>query len=187
MLRKAFYTTGEVARMMGVSPATIFRAVENGQLKSATTPGGHNRITRKELEDFAKSMGIPPERLGSDKMRILIVEDNMAELRMIQRTFQSDPDFDVQATASGYGAGYLTKAFRPDVILLDIYLGDLDGREVVKVVRADPELRETRILAVTGASDPKEIKDIQACGVDDIVSKPVDAAALCIKVKKLMA
>ncbi|MFA6030346.1 MAG: response regulator [Elusimicrobiota bacterium] len=186
MTIKPFYTTGEVARMLGVSPATIFRAVEKGQLKASATPGGHNRVARKDLEEFAKSLGVDAKALTPGKTRVLVVEDNLAELRVMQRGLQKEPGFEVQTTASGYGAGYLTKAFRPDVILLDIFLSDLDGREVVKIIRADPELKDTIVLAVTAASDAKDLKEIEAAGVDEIIRKPIPSAELRAKILKLL-
>ena len=54
---KEFYTTYELARIMGVCPTTIFRAVQNGKIKSVKTPGGQNRFREKEVKRFLKRNG----------------------------------------------------------------------------------------------------------------------------------
>ncbi len=172
---KAFYTTGEIARLLDMSPATIFRAIEKGQLKSSTTPGGHNRISREDLETFLKTNNISLRVLDSRarRMRVLIVEDNPAELRMFKRALQSVTDLEIMTTPSGYEAGFLTKSFWPELILLDIFLQETDGREIVKLIRGDPELKGAKIIAISGAASPEDLQAIKACGVDDFIQKPV--------------
>jgi len=175
MAEKSFYTTGDVARMLDMSPATIFRAIENGVLKASTTPGGHNRISREDLEAFLKKNNISLRVLDSRarRKRVLIVEDNPAELRMFKRALQAVTDFDIMTTTSGYEAGFLTKSFWPDVILLDIFLQESDGREIVKLIRMDPELKGAKILAISGTASEAQIQAIKASGVDDFIQKPV--------------
>jgi len=67
MKEKIFYTTGEIARMLGVSPTTMFRAIENKQLAAATTPGGHYRVSREDLEAFLKKNNVPVKVLEPDR------------------------------------------------------------------------------------------------------------------------
>ena len=175
MTKKTFYTTGQVARLLDMSPATIFRAIEKGQLNSSTTPGGHNRISREELEAFLRSNNISLRVLGSRerRARVLIVEDNPAELRVFKRALQAAANLEIVTTTSGYEAGCLTKSFCPDIILLDIFLADADGREIVKLIRSNPELKATKIAAISGAASPDDLHTIRACGVDEFIQKPV--------------
>lgn len=181
-----FYTTGDIARMLGMSPTTIFRAIEGGHLPASTTPGGHYRVSRQDLEAFMAKNKLPLSLLKPPSNVVLIVEDNPAELRMFKRHLQADPDLEVHGTESGYEAGFLTKSLRPKVVLLDIFLKDLDGREVMELIRSDPELKETRVIAITGATDPKDIAEIKACGVHGYIQKPVSAADLLAKVREYL-
>src|SRR5437879_3328965 len=122
-----FYTAPEAAKLCNVSHATLVRAIENGLLQSSTTPGGHYRISRDELETFMKKNKIPLSVLEPRTIRVLIVDDNAAQLRSLQRTLEADSEFEIKTAASGYEAGYLTKSWKPNVILLDIVLKDMDG------------------------------------------------------------
>lgn len=181
-----FYTAPEAARICSVSHATIVRAIENGLLEAATTPGGHYRILRDELELFMKKNKIPLNALEPRSIRVLAVEDNAAQLRFLQKALEADSDFEIRTASSGYEAGYLTKSWRPHVILLDIYLKDMDGRQVAKLVRADPDLKRTKIIALSVIEDPAEIRDVRASGVDDFIHKPVNAAKLKEKIRALV-
>ena len=62
----------------------------------------------------------------------------------------------------------------------------MDGRKVVDLIRRDAELRGVKIAAITGASREEELKEIEACGVDAVIRKPVTPAGLRRKVKELL-
>lgn len=183
---KEFYSTGEVARLLDVSAVTIFRAISRGRLRASTTPGGHYRVNRKDLEFFLKENKVGLNVLEPRTKRVLIVEDNPAELRMLQRLLGAEPDLEVKGTTSGYEAGYLTKSFQPDLLLLDIFLKDVDGREVVRLLRSDPVLKDTKIVAITGARDPKDLREIRACGVQALIRKPIQPEALRRQLRSLL-
>jgi excisionase family DNA binding protein len=186
-MAKNFYTTGEVAELCNVSPTTIFRAVVNNHIKAATTPGGHFRIARTDLEIFLKKNNIPLPLTDTATKRILIVEDNPAERRVLQRLLGSNPDYTVKTTGLGYEAGFLTQSFLPHLIVLDIFLNDLDGRQIIKLLRADEKFVNTKIVVVTGAKDPADIKEIKALKPDVFLSKPVAPDALRQHIKDMLS
>ncbi|MBI4057554.1 MAG: response regulator [Elusimicrobia bacterium] len=177
-IKKQYYTTGQIAKFCHVSPTTIFRAIEHGLLKASTTPGGHYRISRGEAEGFLKKNKISLNVLESQTIRILIVEDNPMQLRFFQRALGKDSELELKTTNSGYEAGFLTRSFRPNIILLDIFLKDMDGRQVVKLIRSDPELKHTKILAITAATSSKDIEEIKASGVSALLQKPISSTQL---------
>jgi len=57
---KRYLTSAQIAYICGLSASSIFRAVKEGKIKSARTPGGHYRIERKDALDFIQKMGITP-------------------------------------------------------------------------------------------------------------------------------
>ena len=81
---------------------------------------------------------------------------------------------------------FLTKSLKPDLILLDIFLKDVDGREVVKLIHSDSELKNTRIVAISVTKDPKEIRSIKASGDDAFIQKPISPADLRERLKALL-
>jgi excisionase family DNA binding protein len=185
-MAKNFYTTGEVAELCNVSPTTIFRAVVNNHIKAATTPGGHFRIARADLETFLKKNNIPFPETPTGTKRILIVENNPLERRALQRILGLNPEYTIKSTGLGYEAGFITQAFLPHAILLDIFLNDLDGRQILKLIRSDEKLKGTKIIVVTGAKDPADIKEIKALKPDAFIQKPVDPEQLRDQVKALL-
>lgn len=185
-LLKRYYTTTEMAELCQVSPTTIFRAIINKSIKAATTPGGHYRISSDEVENFLKKNNISIDPNLPRFFRILIVEDNPIELRFFKRALEKEKTFEVQATTSGYKAGFLTQSMKPDLILLDIFLKDMDGREVARLIRSDAELKHTKIIAITAAREPNVIKEIVGVGFDSLLFKPIDPDELREKVLRLL-
>lgn len=183
---KNYYTTGEVARLLNVSQMTVWNAIKKKVLRAGRTHGGHYRISRESLDDYRRRFQLTDETPGSDKWRILIVDDEPTVLRMLRRSLEFDPSLEIKTTDSGYEAGFLTKSFKPDLILLDIFLKDLDGRRVARQIRSDEELKGTKIVAVTGARDPKDLKEIKQAGVDDIIEKPITPTELRARVGRIL-
>lgn len=183
---KSYFSTSELAAICSVSATTIFRAVVNKTIKASTTPGGHFRISREEAEEFLRKNNVPLPWEKKRTRKILIIEDNPVELRLYQRALAESPRYEVQGTSSGYLAGFLTQSFRPDLILLDIFLPDLDGREVAKAIRADDKLKRIKIVAITAASDPKDVKEIKALGLDGFIQKPISPAHLMKEIQRYL-
>ena len=116
-------------------------------------------------------------------MTILIVEDD-AVLREFLRTALAD-EFDVAAAVTGEEAVELTRRLRPDVVLLDVMLPGLSGLDVVRQIRADRELRDTRVLVMTAFSDI-DPSEAEAAGADRFLSKPFDLLELTETVRELI-
>jgi len=181
------YTTGVAARLLGLGTSTIQRALTAGKLKFFMTPGGHFRILEKDLEEFATQQGLawPPPDLGAPRRmtKVLIVDDEPSYVQLMSAVFQNHPDYEIRTTSSGYEAGILTQRFLPDAILLDVLLKDIDGREVCRLIKRNPELEHIRIIAVTALESESDIKEIMAAGADDYIAKPFDTDILFNKVE----
>lgn len=180
------YTTGEAAKILKVSQPTVFRAIENDQLKASTTPGGHYRITRADLADYMARNNIQAAALEPRRYRILVVEDNPAEQRLIQKTLAAETQYDVRVTHSGYEAGFLTKQLKPDLLLLDIFLGDMDGRLIARLIRSDSSLAAMKIVALSSTRDADVIQEIWDAGIDDFIPKPVTPDALLEHLRRFL-
>ena len=104
--------------------------------------------------------------------RILVVEDNPTTLMLTTKLVQR-AGHQAIAASSGKEALELAVRERPDVILLDFSLGDMEGPEVARRLRALPEeVASTPIIAVTGHSKEKIHSAILEAGIDDYLSKP---------------
>lgn len=116
-----------------------------------------------------------PERSAS--RRILIVEDNTDSGRVLT-AMAMRMGHDVRYAVDGrIGLSY-AKSFRPEVVLLDLGLPDMDGFEVCRRIKEHPELRQIQIIIVSGRGDDDSRARAKAAGADLHLLKPVDAETL---------
>lgn len=183
---KAVFTTGEVAEICKISQQTVIRCFDTGRLKGFRVPGSKfRRVPRAELVSFMKENNIPIENLESGKRRVLIVDDDPAIVDMLTDLLGRDGRFEVKSASNGFDAGALTKEYRPDMILLDYLLPDINGNVVCQRVRSDPALAHTKIIIVSGAVAPSEVEKLRAAGADDFVKKPFDIEKLVARIAEL--
>jgi len=183
---KAVFTTGEIAEICKISQQTVIRCFDSGRLKGFRVPGSKfRRVPRTELISFMKQNNIPIENLDSGKRRVLIVDDDPAIVDMLTDLLGRDGRFDVKSASNGFDAGALTKEYKPDVLLLDYLLPDVNGNVVCQRVRSDPELAHTKIIIVSGAVAPSELEKLRAAGADDFIKKPFDIEKLIERIAEL--
>ena len=170
---KTVFTTGEAAKICKVSQQTIIRCFDSGQLKGFRVPGSRfRRIPREQLFSFMKDNGIPTDALESGKRRILIVDDDEELVELLGDVFIKDARFDVRTTNNGFDAGMLVKEFRPDVVVLDVMLPDINGKEVCQRVRSDSSLDSVKIICISGMVEQDKVADLRDAGADEFIQKP---------------
>ena len=173
MSTKTVFTTGEAAKICKVSQQTIIRCFDNGALKGFRVPGSRfRRIPRHELYSFMRDNGIPTDALESGKRKALIVDDDQDLVELLADAFSRDGRFDVKTANNGFDAGMLVKEFRPDVVVLDIMLPDINGKEVCQRVRGDKTLEQVKIICISGMVEQDKVADLRAAGADDFMQKP---------------
>ncbi len=173
--RKPVYTTGEVARVCGVSTQAVIKWFDQGMLSGYRIPRSkERRIPHHSLIRFMQEHALPLDTLegSTDTRRILIVDDNPSIGSLIQDVLGELSDVELRVVTSGFEAGAEVVNFRPHLIVLDIMLPDLDGRHVARYIRANPQTRKVKIIAVTVLSDEVSRTDIMAAGFDGYVTKP---------------
>ena len=176
---KTVFTTGEAAKICKVSQQTIIRCFDNGQLKGFRVPGSRfRRIPREALYKFMKDNGIPTDALESGKRKVLLVDDEPEIVEIINKSLEEDGRFEVRIAANGFDAGMMVKEYRPDLIILDVMLPDINGKEVCHRVRADQNLEEVRIICISGMVEEDKIQELKLAGADDFLHKPFDVDVL---------
>lgn len=176
---KTVFTTGEAAKICKVSQQTIIRCFDNGQLKGFRVPGSKfRRIPRESLYKFMKDNGIPTDALESGKRKVLLVDDEPDIVEMIHKALDQDGRFEVRTAGNGFDAGMMVKDYRPDLIVLDVMLPDINGKEVCHRVRADTALEDVRIICISGMVEDDKIQELRLAGADDFVRKPFDVDEL---------
>jgi len=170
---KAVYTTGEAADICKLSQQTIIRCFDSGQLKGFRVPGSKfRRIPRDCLVQFMKDNGIPMDGFGGDRIRVLIVDDDPEIIQLFLDALDGDGRFEVATAQTGYDAGVMTQQFRPDIVVLDYMLPDINGNVVCKTIRENPDLAHIKILIISGMVNPAEVDSLLAAGADEFAKKP---------------
>ena len=184
---KTVFTTGEAAKICNVSQQTIIRCFDSGQLKGFRVPGSRfRRIPRDVLYRFMKDNGIPTDALESGRRKALIVDDDEELVELIRDVFDADGRFDVRVANNGFDAGMMVKEYKPDIIVLDVMLPDINGKEVCQRVRSDSTLDDVRIICISGMVEADKIDDLKEAGADDFMQKPFEVDSLFARVCELL-
>lgn len=182
MPQKSVFTTFETAKLCHVSPLSIINWVNAGRLPAFRTPGGHRRIRREDLVRFMRESGIPmPEELreGSGKTKVLVVDDEASIREVLAEHLSTRVNsYEVLTAQDGFEAGRLVATCRPDVVLLDLKMPGLDGFQICRTIKADPETSNTVVIAMTGYYSPETEARILECGAIRCFSKPVEPSTL---------
>jgi two-component system, cell cycle response regulator DivK len=114
---------------------------------------------------------------------ILVVEDNEKNMKLLRDVLQSESFRTLEATTGGR-AVELAVEHRPELVLMDIRLPDIDGVEVLNLLRADERTAAIPVLAVTAQAMDGDRARFLAAGFDDYLSKPIDIRELVDAVKR---
>jgi CheY-like chemotaxis protein len=127
---------------------------------------------------------LPGER--QRRHRLLCIEDNPANLRLIEQIFAHRPDVRlITATSPAVGLE-LARSHGPDLVLLDINLPEMNGYEVLRCLRDHPATRHIPVLAVSASAMPRDLERAKAAGFADYVTKPIDVQRLLERVDALL-
>jgi DNA-binding response OmpR family regulator len=117
--------------------------------------------------------------------KILIVDDELSILVPLKFLLEKN-DFSVELAQSGRDALDLIAQSKPDLILLDIMLPDLDGYEIYQLIRQNPEWDDIKVIYLSAKNRDVDIAKGLNLGVDAYVTKPFSNADLMEKVRKLV-
>jgi CheY-like chemotaxis protein len=115
--------------------------------------------------------------LGADKVRVLIVDDNVDAANALAQLLRS-VGYQPHVAYDGRSAIEMAEILQPSVILLDLGLPHMSGREVAQHLRALPWGRAIRLIAVTGWGGADDLQRSRAAGFDEHLTKPVDPDVL---------
>ena len=184
---KTVFTTGEAAKICKVSQQTIIRCFDSGQLKGFRVPGSRfRRIPRDILYKFMKENGIPTDALESGKRKALVVDDDEELVELIRDVLESDGRFEVRVANNGFNAGMMVKEYHPDIIVLDVMLPDINGKQVCQLVRSDPSLDDVKIICISGMVEQDKVTELRDAGANEFLQKPFEIEALVERMCQLL-
>ncbi|MFZ0243758.1 MAG: ATP-binding protein [Desulfobacterales bacterium] len=120
-----------------------------------------------------------PTLAADDKpVRILVVDDDPAIRRLLTRALTGKRAYRVAAAANGIDACLKLGTYRPALLILDIFMPDMDGIEVCRALRKDPALAAVKVIITTGHPQHPKLAEAQRLGFTHIRPKPFDVTEL---------
>ena len=137
------------------------------ELKLAKAP----RLEPLLLAQVALAQPKLPE--GTPLRTVLYVEDNPANLELVEQLIERRADLRLLSAADGNLGIEYARTYQPDVILMDINLPGISGVEVMQILRADPSTRHIPIIAISANAMPRDIEKALAAGFYNYLTKPI--------------
>lgn len=117
--------------------------------------------------------------------RVLVVDDIMANVRLLEAKLSAEY-FEVVTAMNGLDALDAVQKSKPDIVLLDVMMPGIDGIEVCKRIKSNPETQHIPVVMVTALDQPEDrVKGLEA-GADDFLTKPVNDISLFCRIKSLV-
>ncbi len=117
--------------------------------------------------------------------RILVADDSVTIQKVVELTFSKE-DFVLTQARSGEEAIRKAKEIRPDLVLLDLVMPDMNGYDVCAALRTEPVLRSVPIIMLAGTFESFDQQRGAQAGANDVVTKPFESQVLVGKVKQLL-
>lgn len=115
--------------------------------------------------------------------KILYVDDENDIREVAQMSLELESGFVVRACSSGAGALVEAAHWRPDIILLDVMMPEMDGPETLRRLQRDPTTADIAVVFITARTQTHEVEHYKSLGAAGIIAKPFDPMTLAEKVK----
>jgi PAS domain S-box-containing protein len=125
-------------------------------------------------EAVAAPPEVAPAADGAAHLRILYVEDNPVNLLLVEELVALRPGMQLTSAPDGASGVQAARMQRPDMVLVDMQLPDIDGFEVLRRLRAEPALAATTVVALSANAMPDDVARARQAGFDDYWTKPID-------------
>ncbi|MGH8868129.1 MAG: ATP-binding protein [Actinomycetes bacterium] len=123
----------------------------------------------------------------STTYKILYIEDNLANLRLVERVLAQRKNVEIIAAMQGGLGVELVREHQPRLILLDLHLPDMSGEEVLQRLREEPSTADIPVVVVSADATPRQAQRLLAIGATAYLTKPLDVLALLEMVDVVLA
>ena len=127
-----------------------------------------------------------PSLLKRQAARILIVDDDHAIRRILIEALTMDRQYLVEEASSGTEASIKLGTYRPDLLILDIFMPEMDGVEVCRNICNEPELADLKVIITTGYPNHPKLDEVVKLGFTNIFSKPFELRRFVAAVARIL-
>lgn len=192
MSSASYYTTLEVAKILGMAVRSVQLMVDRGDLQAWKTPGGHRRITRESLERWIQGSragvtgvaalhgGTGSDARGTGRRRsnvhiprILLIEDSSHFQNLVSLLVkQKFPGVDLHIANDGITGLVSFGHLQPDLIIVDILLPGIDGATMITGLRRHALFGQCKLIVLTSLDEDQRAPYAFALQGVDVVHKP---------------
>jgi CheY-like chemotaxis protein len=159
-------------------PVVMLTANTDVEIARGTlTRGAFDYIPKPfNLEVLERVVAAAVLRRGREQRRptVLYIEDNLANIQLIERLLEQRPGVQLLPATDGRRGLALARERRPDLILLDLHLPDMEGEDLLRVIRLDPDLERTPVIILSGEAHAGLPEQMRAAGAQGFLVKPLD-------------
>ena len=161
---------------LGLSVSYSLAKAHKGEIIFDTTPG--------EGTSFTVYL---PSVLTGQAPKVLVVDDDNAIREMLIEALTMNHQYLVEEASNGIEASIKLGTYRPDLLILDIFMPEMDGLEVCRIISSEPELTDMKVIVTTGYPEHPKLDEVVALGYTNIFSKPFDLLNFIQAIDKILA
>ncbi len=170
-------TTLQAARLLGLAVRSVQLMVDRGELLAWKTPGGHRRIARASVQQWAAQRGgapaARPPAAAAARPRVLLIEDSVHFQRLVALLVQDAfPGVDLHVAGDGITGLMLYGRLQPQVLVVDILLPGIDGPTLIATLRSQPQFAGSRLIVITSLDAAERAPHAYALAGVPLVHKP---------------
>ncbi|MDP3610800.1 MAG: response regulator, partial [Rubrivivax sp.] len=191
-----FVPDGEATEGTGIGLVITRRLVElmHGRLEVASTAGQGSVFSvwlpaaaaPQATPPHALLAPAPPPDLALQPLKLLYVEDNPSNVELLRQVLQLRPTWSMAVAEDGLKGLARLQAESFDLALVDIDLPGIDGIELCRRLRADPDAHQPPLLALSASAMPADMQRAMAAGFEAYVTKPIDVLRLLAQLDQVL-
>ena len=130
-----------------------------------------------------------PTLLKRETAKILIVDDDrtIREMLIEALTLDQRKSYLIEEATNGIEASIKLGTYRPDLLILDLFMPEMDGLEVCRIIRNEPELSDMKVIISTGYPDHAKLDEMSRLGFTNVIFKPFNLPEFVEKVERILA
>ena len=160
---------------LGLSVSYSLVKAHKGEIVFDTTPGEGTTFT----------VYLPSGLIGQAP-KVLVVDDDNGIRQMLIEALTMNHQYLVEEASNGIEASIKLGTYRPDLLVLDIFMPEMDGLEVCRIISSEPELADMRVIITTGYPQHPKLDEVVALGYTNIFSKPFDLLNFIQAIEKIL-
>ena len=175
--------TSDAPLALGLALAQAQAASMGGQIALARSDASGTTIElRLTLADARAEAAVSESSLA----RVLYIEDNAVNMLIVRELLAQRPGIEFHGAADGRQGLALAAELKPDLVLIDMQLPDMDGMEVLRRLRSQPGTAALSCVALSANAMPEDVQRARAAGFTDYWTKPIDLSAFLREIDRRM-